>query len=45
MSDRAPKGLHQFIDTEQQRAWLDGEIELPDGDRHEFHESLEQRFN
>jgi hypothetical protein len=44
MSDRAPKGLHQFIDTEQQRAWLDGEIEVPDGERPQLHESLEQRF-
>jgi hypothetical protein len=36
------RGLHQFLDPEQQRAWLDGETNLPDdGERSE---SLEQRF-
>ena len=36
------KGLRQFLDAEQQRAWLDGEATLPDAtDRTE---SLEQRF-
>jgi hypothetical protein len=36
------KGLRQFLDAEQQRAWLDGEAILPDAtDRTE---SLEQRF-
>ena len=38
------KGLRQFLEAEQQRAWLDAEIELSDGERPEFHESLEQRF-
>jgi hypothetical protein len=38
------KGLRQFLDDEQQRGWLDGEADLPDGERSEFHESLEQRF-
>jgi hypothetical protein len=37
------KGLRQFLDDQQQRAWLDGEA-LPDGERPEFHEGLEQRF-
>jgi hypothetical protein len=37
------KGLRQFLDAEQQRAWMDGEISLPDGDRPESGE-LEQRF-
>jgi hypothetical protein len=42
-SDRATaKGLHQFLDPEQQRAWLDGEANPPDAD--ERSESLEQRF-
>jgi hypothetical protein len=35
------KGLRQFLDTEQQQAWLDGEAIPPDGERTE---SLEQRF-
>src|SRR5690348_12391277 len=35
------KGLRQFLDAEQQRAWLDGEAELSDGERSE---SLEHRF-
>ena len=39
----ATKGLHQFLDDEQQRAWLEGESTPPDSpDRPE---SLEQRFN
>jgi hypothetical protein len=36
------KGLRQFLDHEQQRAWLEGETTLPDTD--ERSESLEQRF-
>ena len=36
------KGLRQFLDAEQQRAWLDGEIALADAD--ERSESLEHRF-
>ena len=39
-----PKGLRQFLDDEQQRAWLDGRAELADGERGDFHETLEQRF-
>ena len=39
----AVKGLRQFLDDEQQRAWLDGGIGLPDGDRPES-DDLEQRF-
>ena len=35
------KGLRQFLDEEQQQAWLDGEAIPPDGQRTE---SLEQRF-
>jgi len=35
------KGLHQFLDPEQQQAWLEG-APLDDGDRPE--QSLEQRF-
>jgi hypothetical protein len=40
------KGLRQFLDPEQQRAWLEGETTLPDADREESLEqrSLEQRF-
>jgi hypothetical protein len=38
------KGLRQFLDAEQQRAWLDGEVDLAGGDRAEFEETLEQRF-
>ena len=40
----APKGLRQFLDDEQQRAWLEGEAAPRDGDRPDFHETLEQRF-
>jgi len=36
------KGLGQFLDPEQQRAWLEGETTLPDTD--ERSESLEHRF-
>ena len=39
----AVKGLRQFLDDEQQRAWLDGGIGFPDGDRPES-DDLEQRF-
>ena len=40
------KGLRQFLDEDQQRAWLDGEAELDDADREESLEqqSLELRF-
>ena len=38
----AVKGLRQFLDDEQQAAWLDG-APLPDGDRPES-DDLEQRF-
>jgi hypothetical protein len=37
-----PKGLRQFLDDEQQRAWLHGEATPADADERE--ESLEQRF-
>ena len=36
------KGLRQFLDLEQQRAWLEGKATPPDAD--ERSESLEQRF-
>jgi len=36
------KGLRQYLDTEQQRAWMEGEAGLPDS--YERSESLEQRF-
>lgn len=36
------KGLRQFLDDEQQRAWLEGEAELADAADRE--ESIEQRF-
>jgi hypothetical protein len=38
----APKGLRQFLDAEQQHAWLEGETIPPDAV--ERSESLEQRF-
>jgi len=38
------KGLRQFLDPEQQRAWLEGEANLRDADAAERDESLEQRF-
>jgi len=37
-----PKGLRQFLDDEQQRAWLEGKSNPPDAD--ERTESIEQRF-
>lgn len=37
------KGLRQFLDPEQQRAWLDGEATLADRDR-PYSDDLEQRF-
>jgi hypothetical protein len=37
------KGLRQFLDDEQQRAWLEGEATPVDGDR-PHSEDLEQRF-
>jgi hypothetical protein len=37
-----PKGLRQFLDPEQQRAWLEGEAMPPDAE--ERLESLEHRF-
>ena len=40
---RSAKGLRQFLDPEQQRAWLEGETNLPDGERPES-DDLEQRF-
>jgi len=42
--DPAAKGLRQFLDPEQQRAWLEGETDLRDLDAVERDESLEQRF-
>jgi hypothetical protein len=39
---RNPKGLRQFLDLEQQRAWIEGRIGLPDAN--ERSESLEHRF-
>jgi hypothetical protein len=41
-ADAAPKGLRQFLDEEQQRAWLDGGGLPPDAA--ERQESLEHRF-
>ena len=37
------KGLRQFLDAEQQRAWLDGETTLADSER-AHSDDLEQRF-
>jgi len=37
------KGIRQFLDLEQQAAWLNGEAELSDGERPES-DDLEQRF-
>jgi hypothetical protein len=42
MTATSVKGLRQFLDPEQQRAWLEGEAMPPDAD--ERTESLEQRF-
>src|SRR6185369_11023975 len=39
----SPKGLRQFLDPEQQRAWLEGEAMPEDSERPE--QSLEQRFH
>lgn len=38
------KGLRQFLDLDEQRAWMDGETQLRDAGRADFHETLEQRF-
>jgi len=38
----SPKGLRQFLDEEQQRAWLEGEILFPDAAERD--ESVEHRF-
>jgi hypothetical protein len=42
MTAASVKGLRQFLDPEQQRAWLEGEAVPPDAD--ERPDSLEQRF-
>lgn len=42
VAPRAAKGLRQFLDEEQQRGWLEGEIDLTDAAERE--ESLEHRF-
>src|SRR5512139_1437540 len=42
MTDIAPKGLRQFLDPEQQLAWLEGEACPPDAE--DRSESLEHRF-
>ena len=39
---RSAKGLRQFLDSDQQRAWLEGELTLTDAVERE--DSLEQRF-
>ena len=42
-----PKGLRQFLDADQQHAWMEGETELPDSDERLDsleQQSLEQRF-
>jgi hypothetical protein len=39
---RRPKGLRQFVNPQQQRAWLEGELSLTDAP--ERTESLEHRF-
>ena len=36
------RGLRQFLDPEQQRAWMDGDAQLPDAAEREEH--LEKRF-
>lgn len=41
-SRRGTTGLRQFLDTEQQRSWIDGKTGLRDAD--ERSESIEQRF-
>lgn len=40
----SPKGLRQFLEPEQQNAWLEDEADLADGDRPDLEHSLEQRF-
>ena len=42
MDRRSAKGLRQFLNPEQQRAWMEGDTNLPDAG--ERTESLEQRF-
>lgn len=42
ISRSGAKGLRQFVDLEQQRAWIDGKADLPDTD--ERPESVEHRF-
>src|SRR5262245_48106341 len=42
MASTGSKGLRQFLDEEQQRAWLEGEAVPPDAE--ERPESLEHRF-
>ena len=39
----AAKGLRRFLDDEQERAWMEGETELAEGDRSDA-DDLEQRF-
>lgn len=39
---RAPKGLRQFLDPEQQRGWIEGKTDLRDAE--ERSESMELRF-
>ena len=41
-SGQAVKGLRQFLNPEQQRAWMEGEANLPDDS--ERSDALEQRF-
>jgi hypothetical protein len=43
VASRSLKGLRQFFDDEQQRAWFEGEANPVDGDGAES-ESLEHRF-
>lgn len=39
---QSPKGLRQFLDIEQQAAWLEGKVEPADAE--ERHDSIEQRI-
>ncbi len=41
-SDPSPKGLRQFLDLEQQQAWLEGRVALADAE--ERQDSIEQRI-
>lgn len=41
-SDQAAKGLRQFLDRDEQHAWLEGSAELPDAG--ERQDSIEQRM-